>query len=1734
MEFLTTFWREEKFPPYQEFYKIILVLPHSQLENYLQRTQETASLRHSANIMIIMHLSLDQGSPMRRRVYRLLEVCKCCLKVDDIQFLTSWILKKSFLKNHEDGVMDDQLFVDNIPGKLSDLLILVDQEEINETKFFHTLWERNESVLAEGLQQLTKSMRHGDMGNEMILNRVQALLRMIHQLVQRGFSPTESKDDVPKNINESLWSLLEISHMPYDLMVNASLALTVILSLNGISISDIVDSWNNWHGKLDGHLSRLSLSAVMAFLFAVISSFHHFPTTDSSILQGSLRVIVHLHAKVEETSNVESLAFYRLLNQWCSALLASDAFPVTEREVRDVLLIVWSGLDHYMATVRHTTLEAFSSLLKAISKSCHSEDADLMQRVILKEVEGMSKGRKVRYRALDPIVRVFGFRKILEQWPELPSVLVGLLLDDPMLGPVAVGVYKELYQQGSSSCKEALLIPIFEVLKDTGGKRRISEHIDVLLKALTAIDPGILDHFHGRDLVADGYLRAVLCCTSESVIISPSNLEAAFESSDCQIQLLALSALASNRKLSLPLTAKELDSVVMFLQKNMAHHSPAFHQQVTAHIKKVLLRLSCSWDSSEPKVYDEFLQSLYGLCLEFLFPCGNFPHRIMALEILHLIHEHLRDHISFATSASTSWYGFIAFLCLRDTYEENKIIASSLLMDYPPTSLPLLCTEGHWQRLVGVGRTMAGSPRPPDSQTAAFLLSFLVKKAAANPSFYFQSESMCDVRSWLIDELVKDLEKQINVAQENLLAAAASGPMYGTLLCLHRLMLDVLTEQEPTYLKNQDVGRRRISQMVKLCFDATDIVMPVVANSSPEGHLPMDSSLPSEMEGPLSGAVSQSIRAKGGLMVEIPSDGDGASKAVAVTSQMLLLCGWRTVKEAALLLGSLSSLLPSDALLNVGHRLAHWLSVIKHRGAFEQTYAGFLCVSTHLWREEDKESGRLIPDLWLEDAIENLSTGAKEEGSATRRSAGFPFFMQAMLVTEPKVRNHESFRRTMKLLIGMAQAGDSSSPEKRIHAFNILRALYRDSRLSELVLPYVDGGIKASIAGFKSQVWGERNSASLLLSALIQRTFGVKRGRIEGSEKNRMTGQTFFTRFPELKPFLLNELALAVSSPPPTVHLHPLLLILSRLHPSALNSSHPQESLEMFEPLLIECGGNCIEKIRVLAGRALDAILTPPRRPHVLLSILHALKECQNSTSNKIHGLLLMARQILLSMIKEEFPHLPDLEEHLVNLANLASGDNPCHLISATALDILCLFSLMGNSVATNCNLRMVTSSLLADSNEPGFVSFQVSLLNHHLLQKTSASMELLNELVKCPNPDVIVSLCDFFLKTDSKEDWQLTVTAGSILQEEHILRLICSQECTFVTDKDNLMDTLTHMLSFSDHLYAREAILLAICHILEQDSDLCVSETLLSLATTISMILEDENREEACVAAYRALTATMFALSHHASCELWDHFFDLTLRLAEPERFNGVRLRVAYALHMIAIHRLDLVKAEIRWWRTAFLLHRDDEEMIREKVEEVRGQLLHSSRASPGSHSWPALFIQICERKPESVAFLVQNILWDASSAVSFELDEEQDCMFDKGEMSTYAEELPWVRACSAALQELIAREKIMVDGVQIDEDIFPLWLSGSSSERTQSVCDIQHLLTSYVSSKCKDLLEHLPEMPFLRHLEFNVSLIRVYISLSYPESHASSTSPHPLLCSLESNMYEKILITSPGPDCA
>lgn len=73
---------------------------------------------------------------------------------------------------------------------------------------------------------------------------------------------------------------------------------------------------------------------------------------------------------------------------------------------------------------------------------------------------------------------------------------------------------------------------------------------------------------------------------------------------------------------------------------------------------------------------------------------------------------------------------------------------------------------------------------------------------------------------------------------------------------------------------------------------------------------------------------------------------------------------------------------------------------------------------------------------------------------------------------------------------------------------------FRCTELGEAVSEYISDGIECSILGYNAPSWPERNSSTLLFSALMTRIFGVQRSKqIENINiKNKMTGHVFFVR----------------------------------------------------------------------------------------------------------------------------------------------------------------------------------------------------------------------------------------------------------------------------------------------------------------------------------------------------------------------------------------------------------------------------------------------------------------------------------------------------------------------------------------------------------------------------------------------------------------------------------------------
>ena len=268
----------------------------------------------------------------------------------------------------------------------------------------------------------------------------------------------------------------------------------------------------------------------------------------------------------------------------------------------------------------------------------------------------------------------------------------------------------------------------------------------------------------------------------------------------------------------------------------------------------------------------------------------------------------------------------------------------------------------------------------------------------------------------LLELFIKELEDQSLIAEKDLGEAALNAPMHGILHCIRSVM------------QNQDPGQDITDHLFNLGLKISKIIAPILVSDSPEGYL-----------------------------VE--------SKA-KISAQILLLCSWRTSKEISLLFGLHCKFVTEDKLFSMSKFFTDQLAEIKHRGAFEQAYVGFCSLCSFMWSNAKYKN---VPVKLLEDTLEGLEKSNKF--CNTRRSAGVPYLIQAVVSTEPSLSNHSSLKLTLDRLIKLCK---DSRDEVRIHAYNILRILFRDSSLGEVVSPFVSDGLKAAILGFKASSWPVR------------------------------------------------------------------------------------------------------------------------------------------------------------------------------------------------------------------------------------------------------------------------------------------------------------------------------------------------------------------------------------------------------------------------------------------------------------------------------------------------------------------------------------------------------------------------------------------------------------------------------------------------------------------------------------
>ncbi|XP_048585812.1 thyroid adenoma-associated protein homolog isoform X2 [Nematostella vectensis] len=999
-----------------------------------------------------------------------------------------------------------------------------------------------------------------------------------------------------------------------------------------------------------------------------------------------------------------------------------------------LLSLVWSNWDHPTEGVRHVTKAIFENVVAVhVSVSTYVPTEDRFLECLAELLIDQDWHVRGKYGPLCCIASVLGAKCILGRHPGLPSKVLAAM-NDKNIAPHAMDfiekmsfIHKEELISSEKSLNdwfEAWVGPVLVHLCGDYNRRVIlTQHcLPKLLKCCPESLHIMITQLQSAGTRCENVKALVTCLkTARSLglvkvneeswterevmsdvwggVVSVDVLQKALCHTDDQCRLDALGLLCDSPRTTESVSVTDMRLLKTFLQLNINSQSPSFRQQSAALLKKLLLRMregvrlsvrnldrdkNIELHKYKLHAYTRFLQWYSNLLFSSLFPGASFARLTTSLHGLKLLASIFTD--------SDSKYGSFHFhdvmhpcnirglmKCFSDTYDVNKQLAYDLLTSCPRDFLPFQSAESLEPLLLMVEQLVT-SPRAVDASTASVYLKILVDRCmvplypesateylAGDPKTTRISDNPLNQRQAfsVLSALLSTLTSQASVANESLVLAAARAPMHGAVFCLRTL----LTHVNLRNVESAGSWKHLVSRLLTELFVVAELVFPVVTSSSPEGHVIDDS-----------------------INDDVVAASAEKSPVFTPSSQALLVCCWRTMKEVALLLGDLvqnvsddSGLLTADQVKRIGDFFTAVLLTSKHRGAFELAYTGFMKLCEVLWRCRDADL-RGLPLAWLDGLMSDISTTVPSDFlSGTRRSAGVPFFVQAVVTTEPFAAGKASFKRVMRDLLHAASLPvepslpqDSSLPQ--VHSRNILRALYRDTRLGEDVSPFVADGLIASISGFTSSSWAVRNSSTLLFSALVTRVFGVAKAKDDHSRRNCMTGREFFSRYPSMHPFLLKHLEKATEflnrEESVTLHpcLYPVLVLLSRLYPSSMDGVDSTLNMSPFIPYVIRCAGSAVMKTRLMAARAIVPLVSKDCLVQVLERLLHSIPPSRQSCrQNVLHGTLLQILHLLLHLAENRSLSelmTSDVMPMVEKIVWTGTKENPCYLTRAVFLDI--------------------------------------------------------------------------------------------------------------------------------------------------------------------------------------------------------------------------------------------------------------------------------------------------------------------------------------------------------------------------------------------------------------------------------------------------------------------------------
>ncbi|KAK4300245.1 hypothetical protein Pmani_027544 [Petrolisthes manimaculis] len=1513
------------------------------------------------------------------------------------------------------------------------------------------------------------------------LQQIQQLVKSSTWYLQHHYSKSAVHSDVTMEAERLLETVLGvICHptCPLDLRVNCGQLVAVlhrILTFGEMDslVQQVVDRVGQFT-----YLPNVAQLSIMNGILCITPGKSLY-ITQRDVVLGVEILQAAVSPSYMSSDGIVALSAIRLIQQWTlrtlEALQSANETTVALKSALDFnspLMTnfreyLWLAWDHFLDSVKHSTRETFMNLIK-IHNIIDEQQSKYNFLFICKTFLRQLNSQKFKCSAVSCMVSVVGSKCLLELYPTLPHDLLHFM-KDPAMASHSAELLEALFTQHQRevSLTEWQSVWLSSFI-DLFSKEMQAFGYELLFKKLLFTCPDSLDTAVARlTQYSENSNSEKLCLLIMCVKIGRYSSQwhkkyKAKHQEDCamvwkgllpykiivfclshndeSVQTAVFSLLCESPK-STELPEKlELDLIHDYYVYSVTSQSPPVRQHLVKSTKKLFQRIRdglitlIKLSKNNERVVNTqavFCKKLFALMVQNLTCSANFPRRCTSLSVLELFQEIIIEGCGEILGISEiiydEIYGDTLLTILGDSFENNKLLALKLLQ----SQHRLLGEEhrGKLSSLVSSVFDLASSCKPPESMTAAYILKYLSSQTLAvhHICTVMDATEILDnhcFREVICKYILHKLKEEVKIAKGELLKAAASGPMYGLLLCLKMLLANIPEQELEKYI---NLWIELVQEVLTVCFTISEIVAPVVRNSSPEGHLPMDLN-PESLES-LRAALQESLgvqQFQGDVSLTQNSGLDELVKAQAVSAQMLLLCAWRCVKEVSLILGNLLQdmpLFPSPyAMLsvtnvrNIGQYFLTQLFETKHRGAFEQSYVGFGRVCERLWKCEDEQL-RKLPEEWLTQVMTLIQDDCDTRLCATRRSAGVPFIVQAVLSSEPNIHQAACLSKTMTVLLTLAREPQYDGSEARIHAFNILRSVYRDTRLGDLIIPFVSKGVKAAIRGYKSKLWAERNAATLLFAALVTRMLGVKQTQDDLSRKNAVSALVFFRRYPDLFDFLKDELqtgARGIIEGRLVPALFPVLLLLARLAPAPVEGRTSSVSLAMFTPAILQCASSSVLQLRALTSHALVP-LVPPSEFQSVVSQLCSKASLTNQ--NDLHGCLLCLLKLFKNYPENASLDLKKIVECILSISWAATNSNCCLVTRSCALELFTVLCVQHLLPKTSPELKIMSKdslSLVLENDSAVNVQPWSTCCKKH-------AVEFLLECMPVEN-----------LKTQSLSYYLITSSCYEVRE--------CVLENTHKLPDppiEMFMLLMARMMSGEENVKCLTLVYQNLYKLIVRP-EVCSEVTEETFSSIVKLTLS-EVRQDTCIELRDAViqlgSLALHSLLSRNQTELFKEQLSawvlVLMKWCGSEHGDGTRLVVAEGVAGILpfLHSHPSVSGETcqQLLETVVYELQDDWSQVRERAAKGATALLicFNNTMHPSLH--PARILpKFCDfigstGTSESLTLLVTLALKEDLSQ-GFGLSQNDDRLFDKGEMNIFSENLFVARTAAQSLGSVLS----------------------------------------------------------------------------------------------------------------